>query len=382
MHIALISHNVKAGDGQGRVNAEIAKRCIQKGHTVTLVADEVDSELLEMGAQWIPVHPALQRPILLKVLDFVRRANRVIDRIRNQVDVICANGVVCSRPHDVNIAHFVHTAWQASDMHDARTQPGLRGWYQRAFTALNASMERRVFPRSEILIAVSDRIADELNDLSTGVPVTTIPNGVDTCSFHPTDPTPEEQAQRAEYREQRSLPLESPVALFAGDLTSSRKNLDTVLKALQVNRDWHLVVAGDTSRSLYPNMVRDMNLTDRIHFMGFSNDMPRLMRACDLFVFPSAYEPFALVVLEAMASGLPVVTASTVGAAPLVSKQAGHVLENPFDAAGLASSLSIFAKSDCRIRAGKAARAIAEKNDWSKMADSSLSTFQSVSGRF
>jgi glycosyltransferase involved in cell wall biosynthesis len=375
MHISLISHNIKGGDGQGRVNAEITKRCIRKGHEVTLVADDVDPELLEMGARWIPVHPALQRPILLKVIDFAWRANRVIDQIRNQVDVICANGVVCSRPHDINVAHFVHTAWQASDLHDARTQSGLRGWYQRVFTAFNGLMERRVFAKSKILIAVSERIAAELNDLSTGVPVTTIPNGVDTWEFRPTVSTPEELTRRDEYRELQGLPLQTPVALFAGDLSSSRKNLDTVLKALQINHDWHLVVAGDLNRSSYPNMVRDMGLTDRIDFIGFCQDMPRLMRACDLFVFPSAYEPFALVVLEAMASGLPVVTASTVGAAPLVSNQAGHVLRDPFDAENLARSLSTYSDPDRRRRAGKAARTIAENNNWSKMADSYISTF-------
>ena len=376
MHFALVAHNVKYGDGQGRVNVEIVRRCLERGIDVTLVAHSVDPEVLDWGARWIRVPVRLERPILTKVVEFAWRADRIIDRIRNDIDILCANGVVCNRPHDVNIVHFVHTAWKDSTMHDAHTRSGWTAWYQRAFTNVNAWLEQRVLARSRQIIAVSERVANELHRLDLAVPIESIDNGVDVGEFHPAqDARPRAVAAR---RNRWSLPLDVPIGLFAGDLTSSRKNLDTVFKALVERPDWHLAVAGRTDRSPYPDMAKQMGIADRVHFTGFCDEMPALMRACDLFVFPSAYEPFALVVLEAMASGLPVITASTVGAAPLVSTNAGYVMQDPFDAVDLAHSLTAFSGSETRAQAGAAARQIAERNDWSRMADAYISTFRTL----
>jgi hypothetical protein len=56
-----------------------------------------------------------------------------------------------------------------------------------------------------------------------------------------------------------------------------------------------------------------LNVSDHVHFLGYRRDIPDLMRTANIFVFPSRYEACPLVLLEAMASGLPIVTAQTAG---------------------------------------------------------------------
>ena len=70
-------------------------------------------------------------------------------------------------------------------------------------------------------------------------------------------------------------------------------------------------------------------------FLGFRQDVDRLYRAADIFAFPSRSESFSLVLLEAIASGLPVVTASTAGAAEILTQDCGMVFDDPDDVGGL-----------------------------------------------
>src|SRR5262249_4723856 len=130
-----------------------------------------------------------------------------------------------------------------------------------------------------------------------------------------------------------------PLALFVGDIRSPRKNLDSVLHALARVPDLTLIVVGKLERSPFPHLAQKLNIPDRVIFLGYRPDVSRLMRAADFFLSPSRYEPFGLVVLEALASGLPVITASTVGAAALVTPNCGRVIPDPHDIDSLAVAL-------------------------------------------
>jgi len=358
MRVALVTHDVIRGNGQGRVNYEIARYLLHRGHSVTLVADGVDPSLLEFGAAWIPVHPVLRGTVLTKILDFAWRANRVLRQIRENVDLICANGFVCTHPHHVNIVHFVHSTWIRSPFHPSRLRTGPRAWYQYLYTRLNTYLERHVFGRAGRVVAVSSLVADELE--AVGVPrekISTIDNGVDLDEFRPG------LADRSTW----GLPEHTPLALFAGDVQTSRKNLDGVLRALTQCPGWHLAVAGTVDGSPFPALARRLGIDDRVHFLGFRRDLARLMRTADAFVFPSRYEPFALVVLEALSSGVPVVTARSVGAAGTVPPEAGTVVDDPEDASAIAAALHSLAPPRPSARA--AARRAAEGCSWTRMSE-------------
>src|SRR5690606_25250574 len=109
------------------------------------------------------------------------------------------------------------------------------------------------------------------------------------------------------------LPDAVPLALFVGDIQSSIKNLDAGLAALVQVPGLHLAVAGRIGTSPYPAMAEGLGVQDRVHFLDFRSDIADLMRAADFFVLVSRRDSCPLVLIEAVSSGLPVVTARTVG---------------------------------------------------------------------
>ena len=67
-----------------------------------------------------------------------------------------------------------------------------------------------------------------------------------------------------------------------------------------------LLVVGGDSAAPFKRLAEQLGVSERVIFAGARNDLPRIYPAADAFVLPTLYETFALVCLEAMASGLPV----------------------------------------------------------------------------
>ena len=365
MKIAIVTHKVCKGDGQGRVNYEIVREALAQGHHLTLIATEVASEFQTHPAiTWVSISVAHWPMVLLKNQVFAWKSAQWLKAHRREMDIVQVNGFITWAASDINAVHFVHSAWQKSPVHTAHSQRNIYGLYQWMYTALNARLERKAFSKAGTVVAVSETIRRELTAI--GVPderIRVIINGVDLQEFRP----------GAEIRDDLGLPDGVTVALFAGDLRTSRKNLDTVLQALILTPDLHLAIAGSTDGSPYPMLSKALGLSSRVHFLGHRSDMPALMRAADLFVFPSRYEPFGLVLLEALASGLPVVTAAAVGGASILTPACGIVLPDPNAVDTLAAALCTLAQDDeRRQKMGVAARAVAEQHSWSHMAQAYL----------
>jgi len=377
MRIAIVTHNVFIGDGQGRVNLELARHLLSKGHQVDLIADSIDERLQEWGARWIPIHPrvpvldvSLDHLLLAKVWRFHRLANQELSKRKDRYDVIMGCGHTLSVPHSVNAVHFVHGAWLRSESHPIRTGKGVHALYQWLFNWLNSRWEVRSLKQAQVIVAVSEKVRSEL--IAAGLPadrIQTIVNGVDIDEFYP---GPSD-------RDSLGLPVDVPLALFAGDIRSRRKNLDTVLRSLSHTPTVHLAVAGSTDGSPYPAIAKRLGLNDRVHFLGFRRDMPALMRAADVFTFPSRYEACTLALLEALASGLPVITAQTTGGAELITDACGAVLDDPNDVDALAHALHhILRDSVSRTEMQEEARSVAMSHSWTRMAERYLDVFHSI----
>jgi glycosyltransferase involved in cell wall biosynthesis len=367
VRLALVTHNVVKGGGQGRVNYELVRYCRSQGVAVHVLSETLAPELLDAGTTWDRIDPLLFRPELIHCMDFTPRVGKVIDRIRRDVDLIVANGAVLRRPHAVNICHFVHSAWRQSPAHDSRVRRGPYGWYQSMYSRCNARWERKAFDLARTVVAVSEKVREELVHDGIGKPkVQVILNGVDLQEFFP----------GKESRAELGLPRDAPLALFVGDIRTPRKNLDSVLRAVQQIGNIHLAVVGETRKSVFPRMATSLGLQDRVHFLGYRRDIPSLMRAADMFVFPSRYEACSLALLEALASGLPVITAVTAGGSELITRDSGEVLADPNDLPRLIAAIRRFLNVDQQRIARAAARAIAEQHSWDRMAADYLHLFQ------
>lgn len=367
MKVTLVTHNVLSGDGQGRVNSEIVRFVLRKGAQVRIISHRIDADLKELGAEWEPIPLHLTRLNLLKVPEFALKVTR---RLRPG-ETIHGSGYTLNRPHQVNTCHFVHHSWLRSPVHVSRVNRGPYGAYQGLYTRLNSLWERRAYRQAQVIVAVSSLVRQQLLDAGVSADrIRVIHNGVNTCEYHPGHAA----------RQTLGMPDGVCLALFVGDIRTPRKNLDTVLRAVALCPRLHLAIAGSLDGSPYPNLAGEIGIADRVHFLGFRRDLAQIMRAVDLFVCPSRYEPFSLALLEAMASGLPVVTAACVGAAELVTPKSGFVLPGTEDAEEMACAFRTLQENPrCRSEMGEAGRAEAERYTWERMAAAYYSLYEETS---
>ena len=178
-------------------------------------------------------------------------------------------------------------------------------------------------------------------------------------------------AVRSDFREMSRL-LFSP-AIYA----RTGKNLDSVLKALVEAPNTHLAVVGTLEGSPFPKLAADLGIADRVSFLGFRRDIAEIMRAADMFVFPSRYEACALVLVEAIASGLPVITARTTGGSEVVTTESGILLDDPNDVAALARAINDLSADRARRKAmAEAAFAESKKHTWLQVASDYLTLYR------
>jgi glycosyltransferase involved in cell wall biosynthesis len=364
MRVLIVNHTFRDTDGQGLVNLRVAQHLAGRGHAVTLVGEGVSEAFAaEANVAWVPVRPPAVPTAAARGLIFSRQVSRAVARLRGQYDVLHLNGGQAPGvPADVNACHFAHAPWLRSPHHPRHAIGGGRGLYQHLWTRANVRRERRAYRDAGTVVAVSDLVRDQLVD-GVGIDpakIVVIPNA--------SDPPP--AVDQAEAR-RRLLGLcgwgdDAFVVMFAGEVKGRRKNLDVNLRTLtRLPGQFRLAVAGSHEGGPYPAEVKRAGLEERVAFLGHRGDVRELYAGADAFAFCSHYDPFALVIVEAMAAGLPTATARTVGAASLVERAGGLVLDDAADDATLADwLLKVAAEPAMREALCRRGREVAAGQTW------------------
>jgi len=229
-------------------------------------------------------------------------------------------------------------------------------------------IERRAFsaPRLRRVIAVSNFVRDDLVREFALAPqlAVTLYNGVDLDRFRPA----RDLRTRDEVRGRLGIPSAATLVIFVGN-GFARKGLGGLIDAWPaLSGAPHLLVVGsDRAARAYRRRADALGLSDRVVFAGSQPDVERLYAAADAFALPSLFEPFGNAVMEAMASGLPVLSSIHSGVAEVLPREMKpFVVENPDDAGEIARRLG--ALLDAREGLGAIARASAEKFTWERYA--------------
>lgn len=298
-----------------------------------------------IGRQYVSEHPSHVR---FRPVDWVpaqgptafrRAAASVLQRERPET--LLSFGVNCP-PGDVYWVQSVHKAWlrsgSAVTLKGVRVPSAARRLLGRHRELLRLEREYFVDHAPRAILCTSSREADDLHHFY-GVPFArmhVVPNGYDGRRFRAAERGEERSADRAKF----GINEDQISILFAVN-ELHRKGFAVLLDAVSLVADSRLRIdiVGSASPEPYRRRIASLRLSDRVHWHGGTSRMEDYMAASDLLVLPTQYEPFGLVIVEALACGLPVITTALAGAAPAVVPGVGLLQRDPHDARELAHLL-------------------------------------------
>ena len=350
MNIALVVHDLHERGGHSRYTRVLADGLARR-HDVTVFANYCERPA---GSLWnfSPVH-AWRANALSTVKTFpigLRSLSSQLDAF----DIRHMQGYCGGRPNVVT-AHICMAAYIDS-LRDISGR-------NRASLRLMAAAEERFYRRYEgHVIAISEKIARELREFyQVRGPINVIPHSVDAVRF--------DNANRADsgavVRNELGVDQDSTLALYVGDLTKSHAHLKAI-SAAAPEVEFVIVTASKQYRWLGRN----------VHFVPATPELERYYAAADAFVFPTTYDAFGMVLLEAMAAGLTVFSSDRAGAAELItSGKNGFVV--PLED-WVETTTAKLRDRDSLRSVGAEAKATARLHDWSTVVDAVEQVYFSV----
>jgi glycosyltransferase involved in cell wall biosynthesis len=201
------------------------------------------------------------------------------------------------------------------------------------------------------IIAVSSAVESALHGSFRRERLASIPNGIDLARFAESRPEMQSELFRQEY----GIPLDSRLIATVGELNVLKGQEEFVLAAAEIAKDfpdaYFLSIGKDNSRGAtykrkLRRLVKVLGLEEKFKFLEWVEDTAPLLSALDIFVSASHSESFGLAILEAMASGKPVVATETGGARELIENGRSGILVKVKDPVAIASAVCNLLRDD------------------------------------
>lgn len=301
--ITFVSHRLDRRGGQEKSSHEVLSRLKLKGHQINIVSfgledwDCENSEWHRVPGQWIKIQ-------LLKNLWFSLYTYFYLLFKKPQLTMTIG---VSSWKADVRLVQFVHMRYLNNAKKKLAPLPNERTFihrlYQLLFAHWTVFLEKRLFKNTHYFIAISDQIKEEIREIignESHSVINVIHHAPDKTSFT-----------------QKSVPMAGALELlFVGAL--ERKGVHKVIDILKIleNESWCMNIVGDGDLIRWKKYIKDLSLEEKVIIHGAKPSIPFFEKA-HIFVFPSTYEPFGLVVSEAISYNALPMASSECGAMEL-----------------------------------------------------------------
>lgn len=335
---------------------DLARRLARDGYGVHLLASRWDAAALPPGTHFHRIDH-YGGPRWLRPWRFAAACERALRTIRHDVsigfdktwgqDVLYPQGGLHRAAAWHNLLKYTspvsrHAAWIGKILDPSY-------WSYRL-------LERKQYLASKrSAIVVNSEMVRRHFEEFYGIPPETIHvlrSAIDPARFRADD----RFTRRHQERQRWGIAPDVPVGLFVG-MNYRLKGLEPLLRALPAHA--HLAVIGHADFSRYARLAQVLGVAGRVRFLGHRADPKDAYFAADYLVHPTFYDPCSLVVLEALACGLPVVTTPYNGASELLDEHCGLVVSDPHNRAELGSAIRRISDPGFRSRAAMAARVAA-----------------------
>jgi alpha-1,6-mannosyltransferase len=305
--------------------------------------DDGDAALIRIPAAGLPGFHGYRMPLSVSAPVRLLASTRP-DLVEAGDAGHCAWAALRMRKHfDVPAVAFYH-----SDL-PSLVQPRLGRWIARGTCRYLANLYRQF----DLVLAPSRVMVQQLEAIGVQGAVHQ-PLGIDSTVFHP-------QRRDAALRAQLGLDPDSRLLVYAGRFTPEKK-LDVLVEAVgKLGKPYHLLLVG--GGDALPETIAPAPWLTHMPFKRAQRQLARLLASADVLVHPGDCETFGLIVLEAMACGLPVVAVDGGGVAELVDTGTG-ILARPNSADSLAGAIEAIYQGDMAAMGQAARRKAAAHYDW------------------
>ncbi len=384
MHLALNFQRVDPSRGGAETYvADLCRALARGGHRVDLYAESWADDCLPREVNVVPV-TGPGRTKLERIWNFADNSERAM----RQGGHVCSVGFINTWAHDVIIPQggVQEGSLRANA---ARFGTAIHGQAYRLVKAANPkfwvhrAIEQRQYDqeRTARYVAVSQIVRRHLEEFHH-VPrqrIHVVPNAIDLRRVD----VPQPGAVRCGFRNRLGFEPGDLVGLFVGH-NFALKGLRPLINALgrrrrqdPTGRRIHLLVCGGGDTAPYIRLANRLGLRDEVHFLGFYPDVRDTYWSSDFFVQPTYYDPCSLVVLEALACGLPVITTEQNGAGELMADgKQGFILTSADAESELINALNKMTDDRARREISAEARRLGRQQTFDLHVERLLSVFE------